>query len=225
MVAARGYWGEVYPIAGALIMSGPSEAGTQSWMSLLPSEIESQEIGLRSSRGHTVVCGLGMGWLAANIALRSEVERVSIVERDADVIALVQASEVFDQLPPEARRKITIHHADALVWRPDGRVDTLQADIWRSLVERGKLAAVRRMQDHVSAEALYFWGQELEIWRYACRRAQSSSPQLDAAGVRAIVTDDLALPLVQPGTDEYAARITQAARWWTPAETNWWQQD
>jgi hypothetical protein len=223
MAAARGYWGEVYRVAGTVILTGPSREGVQSWMSMLPSEIESQEIGLAAAHGHTVVLGLGMGWLVANLALKPAVDQVTVVERDPDVIALIEAAEVFAALPGPARAKIRIVEADALAWRPDRPVDSLQADIWRRLLEDGKLADVRRMQANIEARSIYFWGQEMEIWRFACRRAGGLAAGLDWPAIRAITTEDIALPLIVPDWPDYPAKIVAAAPWWTPADTDWWR--
>lgn len=194
-----------------------------SWMSLLPSEIESQVIGLDAAYGHTVVFGLGMGWLAANAALRPAVERVTVVERDADVIGLVEDTGVFAQLPAAARDKLVIVHEDALQWRPTSAVDTLQADIWLHVTEDGKVDEVRRMHANVAPTWIYFWGQEMEIWRCACQRAGGIPDSLEWATVRAIVAEDLALPLVLPEWPEYPRRIAAAAPWWTPRAGTWWQ--
>lgn len=222
MVANRGYWGEVYKTAGTVILSGPGAQGEASWMSMTPSEIESQEIGLAAAYGHTVVLGLGMGWLAGNVAIKPEVDHVTVVERDPDVLALMQTLDVFDQLPAEARAKIEIVEADALTWKPPSPVDTLQADIWERFVEDSKLADVRRMQDNIGAKAVYFWGQEMEIWRMACRRA-NGDPQLDWPLIRRIVSEDLGLPLILPDWLDFPDKIVAAVPWWTPKEHGWWR--
>ncbi len=221
MVSSRGYWGEVYRINGTAILSGPGQQGKASWMSMTPSEIESQEIGLQAASGHTVVMGLGMGWLAANAALRPTVDHVTVVERDPDIIALVDAAGVFAQLPQLARDKIEIVQADAFAWRPSTPVDNLQADIWERFIEPGKLAAVRRMQDGIGAAKVYFWGQEMEIWRLACAR-QGGEAQLDWPLIRTIVAEDIGLPLILPDWLDLPAKIAAASRWWAPASPEWW---
>jgi len=213
MVAARGYWGEVYRIHGTVLLEGPGRAGKASWMSLTPSEIESQTIGLDAARGHTVVLGLGMGWLAANVALKSEVSHVTVVERNDDVLGLFEQLGVFDQLPLEAREKIEIVKADALEYRPTAPVDSMQADIWERFTEVQKLADVRRMQDNIGAKAVYFWGQEMEIWRAALLRF-GQQPALNWDRLRSIVAEDISLPLILPEWPDYPAKITAAAPWW-----------
>ncbi|MEO9133070.1 MAG: hypothetical protein ABI240_17930, partial [Sphingomonas sp.] len=132
---ARGYWGQTYPIFETPVLMGPSRDGIDTWMSIVPMEVESQEIGIAAAHGHTVVLGLGMGWCAANVALNPAVTRVTVVERDADVIALIGELGIFEQLPAEARAKIDMVQADAFDWAPDTCVDSLQADIWAKVVE------------------------------------------------------------------------------------------
>jgi hypothetical protein len=219
---ARGYWGGLFQVGGAAALAGPHGDTGAAWMSLVPMEIESQEIGIAAARGHTAVLGLGMGWCAANVALKPEVERVTVVERDPEILALVEALGVFAQLPEAARAKIEVVEGDALEWRPDVPVDSVQADIWAKFVEPGKWDEVRRMQDNIGAASLYFWGQEMELWRLACRARGRVPEALEEADLAALVRAT-ALPLALGG-EAYAARIVEAARWWAPREDGWWDR-
>jgi len=223
MPSARGYWGRVYAMMGTVILTGPVEGGEKSWMSIVPMEVESQEIGIAAARGHTVVLGLGMGWCAANVALNPAVDRVTVVERDPQVIALIEALGIFGQLPEEARAKIRIVQADALEWRPDAPVDSVQADIWAKFVEPQKWDDVRRMQENIGAASFYFWGQEMELWRLACREANGVPDGLDRDGIARLIKGT-GLPLICPDWPDYGDRITAAAPWWTPKRDGWWDE-
>lgn len=222
MMGARGYWGQTYAMTGTVILTGPVEDDKASWMSIVPMEIESQEIGIATAHGHTVVLGMGMGWCAANVALHPAVDRVTVVERDPHVIALIEALGIFAQLPPEAQSKIRVVQDDALTWRPDARVDSLQADIWAKFVEPQKWDDVRRIQANIGAESLYFWGQEMELWRLACREQGGVPDRLDQATIARFAAA-LDLPLVCPDWPDYGDRIATAARWWTPQTEGWWR--
>lgn len=219
--AARGYWGRLYATGAAPMLIGPFEADGAAWMSLVPMEIESQEIGIAAARGHTAVLGLGMGWCAANVALNPAVERVTVVERDPEILALVEALGVFAQLPAPARAKIELVRGDALRWRPDGAVDSLQADVWARFVEPRKWDEIRRMQDNIGAAGLYFWGQELELWRLACRARGAAPERLGESELGALIAGT-GLPLIADIRPGYAGRIAEAARWWTPRGHGWW---
>jgi hypothetical protein len=222
LAAGRGYWGQTYATLGSAVLSGPVRDGDATWMSIVPMEIESQEIGIAAARGHTVVLGLGMGWAAANVALNPKVNRVTVVERDADVIALIAEQGVFGQLPSTARDKIAIVNADAFDWRPDAAVDSLQADIWAKVVEPGKWDDVHRLQANIGATSLYFWGQEMELFRLACREAGAIPTDLSDADIGRLAAQT-GLPLVQSQEPGLAARITAGAPWWTPNTDGWWE--
>ena len=221
MVAARGYWGGLYRMDGAVMLTGPFGDGQAAWMSIVPMEIESQEIGIAAARGHSVVLGLGMGWCAANVALNPAVERVTVIERDPEIIALVNALGLFDTLPGTARAKLELIAGDAFSWRPGDRVDSIQADLWATFVALPRWDEVRRLQDNIGADSLYFWGQELELWRLACRARGRVPERLDEGELAALVAGT-GLPLVGDAGADYADRIAEAARWWTPREEGWW---
>jgi hypothetical protein len=211
----RGYWGDLYLMRSLSILTGPSDQGKSSWMSMAAVELQSQEIGIRAARGNVVVLGLGMGWAAANMAMRGEVDRVTVVDINTDVINLIQQAGVFDQLPAPAREKLTIVNGDALTWRPDHPVDTVLADIWLNLVEPEKFDQARRMQDNIQAGQVYVWGQELEIWRL-CQERLGSTEAPEPSLVRSVVEEDIRLPLILPDWLDFGARLTGVAKWWGP---------
>lgn len=205
MVLTRGYWSPpaFVPNVRALTRDG------DTWMSLTPLEFESQGIGVHYATGHVAIFGLGMGWVAAATALRDSVTRVTVVERDPDVIALHADLDLFARLPGGSGDKIRIVEGDALAWRPDAPVDLLMPDIWLPLVSDGRVDEVRQMQANVAAAKVYFWGQELEI----ARHARAAGIDLDAAGVAQVIAS-FGLPLVGNDLPDYPDRIRAAADAW-----------
>ncbi|MDG2536011.1 hypothetical protein P6144_20290 [Sphingomonas sp. HITSZ_GF] len=204
-VLAQGYWSPAVLVEElpALLRDGAV------WMSLTPMEIESQEIGLALSRGHVVVMGMGMGWAAMAAALRDEVTRVTVVERDGDVLAIHRELDLFAQLPDAARAKLRVVQADALEWQADAPVDLLMPDIWLPLVSDGRVEEVRRMQANVGAEAIYFWGQEMEI----ARHARAAGRALDGRGIADTIAE-FGLPLVGPTYPGHADIVATVAQRW-----------
>lgn len=202
---APGYWSGPSLVSGmpALLRDG------ETWMSISPLEIESEEIGIRAGRGHVLILGLGLGWAAAATAALPAVTRVTVVERDPQVIALHQALDIFSQLDPADGAKLEIVEGDAFDYRPTESVDLMIPDIWQPLVGGDRVAEVRRMQANVAAAAVYFWGQELEIARHAAAAGRSC----DDEGVAATVAT-FGLPLIGPGMPGYAAKIVAAAERW-----------
>jgi hypothetical protein len=200
-----GYWsGPIFARDAPVLLRG-----RDTWMSITPLEIESQEIGIRLARGHVLICGLGMGWAAAAVAMNPAVTMVTIVENDPDVLALHRALDPFAQLPAAARARLRLIHGDALTYRPDAPVDLLMPDIWLPLLSDGRLDEVRQMQADAGAAAIYFWGQELEIARHAV----AAGRPLDDEGIAQTVAL-FGLPLIGPSTRDYTVRLSAAARQW-----------
>ncbi len=200
-----GYWGEVQLAQNLIVLARRQKV----WMSTAPMELESQQIGVDFARGHVVVFGLGLGWSTATSALKPEVERVTVVEMDANVLEMHEQIKLFERLPDGAGDKVNIVHADALEWEPDGPVDLLMPDIWVELVSWGRAEEVHDMQANVDADMVYFWGQELELARHAVRLGRP----LDDAGLAATAAE-FDLPLVGLDTPGYAARTRAATREW-----------
>ena len=220
LVSDWGYWSgpclmEMLPSLARKVHT-PSEAGQEgweTWMSLTPLEIESQELGYLNATGHVAIMGLGMGWIAANAALCAEVTRVTVVERDPEVVSLFHRSGAFDSIPEQGRRKIEIVLDDALTWRPEpeAAVDFLYADIWLQLMEPGALGQVRQMQDNVQSRTLYFWGQELAIYA-AIQRDAGDNAAISEDAIQSAVADIIRLPLLVPDERDYATMIDQVVR-------------
>ncbi|MDB5679685.1 hypothetical protein [Sphingomonas bacterium] len=203
-VLARGYWSPLQLVEVIAL-----QRDDDIWMSLTPLEIESEQIGVEAAYGHVAILGLGMGWAAAACALKPEVTRVTVIERDPDVIALHAELDLFGRLPGDAGAKVRIVEADALAWVADAPVDVMIADIWLPLVSDGRIDEIRQMQANIAATKVYFWGQELEI----ARHARAAGRDCDAAGIAATVAD-FALPLIGPDTPDYPARLRAAAEGW-----------
>jgi len=206
-VLSSGYWEDAFIVADLAVLLRCAGENFETWMSITPFEIQSQELGCRFARGRVAVMGLGMGWAAGEAAMNPAVTSVDVVERDPEVISAIAAQNVFGQLPPECEAKVRVHNADALEWKPETAIDTLLADIWLPLNGDERVEEVRRMRDNTGARAVYFWGQEMVI----ARRARDAGRALDAETVAAIVAE-LDLPLIGLELPEYPAMIVRAAR-------------
>lgn len=204
-VLCQGYWGPplLMPCLTALIRGG------DVWMSITPLELESQSIGIHLAKGHVAIFGLGMGWAAAATALNPSVTAVTVIEADAEVLALHRKLDIFSQIPAECREKLQIVQSDAFAWRPSRPVDLLMPDIWLPLVSDERVEEVRRMQDNVQSDGIYFWGQEMEI----ARNAVAAGRAIDDKGIAATVAD-FHLPLIGMDTVNYATRVLTAANRW-----------
>lgn len=200
-----GYWTGLQQVLGMPVLMRRQDV----WMSVSPMETESQQIGVELARGHVAVFGLGMGWSAAMSAMRPEVEKVTIVEMDDEVLAMHRRLNLFARLPGGVGEKIEIVEGDALEWKPDSHVDLLMPDIWLDMVSWERPEEVRDMQDNVGADMVYFWGQELEFARHLARDGRP----IDDEGI-ADMAAKWDLPLIGLDTPDYAAKTHAAAKYW-----------
>ena len=180
----------------------------ETWMSPSAYEIESQELGCRNAGGHTVVAGLGLGWSAINAALLPQTNEVTVLELDPLVISIIEELQVITSLPSEIRNKLTIVQTDAMDWRPGSPVDFLYADIWAKHGERSALEDVRKMQDHIQAKQIYFWGQELLIYHEA-KKLNPGMETISNAQISQAVEQGIELPLFIPRDLDYAQMINR----------------
>lgn len=105
----------------------------QEWMAIKPNEIETMRAPIAASNGRVLALGLGIGYFAYMSSLRDEVERVTVVERDARTVRLF-CEEILPQFPhPE---KIEIAEADAfdfLAAHSEEEFDFIFADLWHDV--------------------------------------------------------------------------------------------
>lgn len=79
-----------------------------------------------NARGHVLITGLGLGLCIAACLRKPEVKHITVVEIDADLIALVGKHY--------QHRKVHIIQGDAFTWQPEKRIryDAAWHDIWVS---------------------------------------------------------------------------------------------
>ena len=203
-----GYTGDVQLIQNVPILmrrNKDDKGKWESWMSLTPHEIESQELGVKYSYGHVVIMGLGLGWVAANAALNPRVTQITVIELDPMVIDMINASGSLNGLPEDIRNKITIINEDALKWTSDTKVDFLYVDIWRTLNEDSVISDVKAMQENLHADVIYYWGQELTIYHEIMN--SESGDEITYEGIEEVINNRFKLPLLIPKDFDYPDMI------------------
>ena len=82
------------------------------WMSISPNEINTMKKDIEDAFGTVSTLGLGMGYYAYMVALKEEVKKVKIVEKDKEVIELFK-KHILPLFPKEVSSKIEIINEDA----------------------------------------------------------------------------------------------------------------
>jgi hypothetical protein len=121
------------------------------WMSHTPFEIFTLRDGVKKSKGHTVVAGLGLGWQLAQIASRKKVSGVTLVEFSQELVDWI-LPRIVPLLP---QSKVEVRVGDAYRVLPTLEADVAIVDIWPTYTDIGMDLA--RMEG-CSAGIKEFWG-------------------------------------------------------------------
>jgi len=106
----------------------PYARKTKVWMSLTPMEIMSQMPGVEKAHGNVLIGGLGMGWLTRRVLEKDEVDSVTQVELDPDILNFFGLALM--ELHPE---ELQLVHADFWEYLHQAGIDqfdTILVDIW-----------------------------------------------------------------------------------------------
>lgn len=106
-------------------------------MSNTPMELATNQRAVSAAFGRVLISGLGLGIVAHSIAHKEDVESVTVIELEPDVIKLVSKS-----LHP----KVTVVQGDALSYVPKRgeRYDVIYHDIWLD-ISRRNLPSMRKL--------------------------------------------------------------------------------
>jgi hypothetical protein len=129
------------------------------WMSDLPIEQAQMDRALRHMRGRVLVGGLGLGVFASRAARRRYVESVTVVEKNPDVIKLVD--------PHLSHAKIRVVQADLFEYLCGwpGTFDAAFYDIWRGDGETTFIDTVLPLRalsvGLVDDQRLFCWNEDI----------------------------------------------------------------
>ena len=101
-----------------------------TWMSVTPNEIFTMQPAIDAAHGKVLTLGCGMGYFAYMSALKDDVSKVTIVEKNPEVIELF-TKYILPQF--SVKDKVEIIQADAFEYMEtlqDGLYDYCFADIW-----------------------------------------------------------------------------------------------
>lgn len=133
--------------------------GDKVWMSPAVSELESMRDGIEKGHGRCLTMGLGIGLLPYLWLAKDEVERVTIVEFNQDVIDLFE-THIRPQFP--TGKDLEIIHGNAIDYYNEeflSQFDYVYVDFWESS-EDGLEAYTRLMEKKVSLPHIDYWVED-----------------------------------------------------------------
>jgi hypothetical protein len=174
-------------------------------MSLSPVEIESLAPHVSHMRGHVVIAGLGMGLALYNALLHPAVQRVTVVERDPEIVALFGEIRGSEWPSPD---RFVIELADARVWQSPEPVDYFYADIWDKLGAREAAADTRAICRNLHPKSAGYWGMEADFVSFLAHHR--FRPPVTRSQFRAWARK-LGVPVAAYGNHAWLSRIPDVA--------------
>lgn len=135
----------------------------REWMMITPNEIETMSAPLRRAHGKVLTYGLGLGYFAYMACAKPEVESVTVVEKDSEVISLFRQI-ILPQFPHAHgyTEKLNIINADALYYAAEQKLssqnkyDFIFADIWHDPSDGKELYLLLKSLERSDAEYAYW---------------------------------------------------------------------
>ena len=132
----------------------------RTWMSVTPNEVYTVQPAIDNAKGKVLTLGCGMGYFAYMASLKEEVESITIIELEQDVIDLFENS-ILPQF--ENKDKIKVIKADAIDFMKDindGEYDYCFADIWIGIDHIEPYFAVKEVCRHLRKTKVDYWMEE-----------------------------------------------------------------
>lgn len=137
------------------------EAGRE-WMAVKPSEIESMREPIDIVGGNVITFGLGLGYYAYMTSQKTEVQRITIVEKDQNVIELFE-KHILPQF--EHKSKVEIIRADAFEYlqkeMPHKNFDYAFVDLWHDTADGLELYLKAKKLERLAPQTKFlYWVEE-----------------------------------------------------------------
>jgi hypothetical protein len=177
-----------------------------TWMSITPMELESQSHHAFAAHGNVLIGGLGMGVLAYNVAQKPEVRTVTVIERDASIIAMLKV--VAEAWPDAWWSKVTIILGDAFDTPMRNAFDVALFDIWPMVGDTNLRPDLQRLKWIHMAGQWAAWGLEMDFVSWLAEKnipMQRVLPQHWD-----LYSKSIGVPLILRNRDDMSALAMQA---------------
>ena len=149
------------------VLARDTATGSEVMMSNTQFEYRTNVEFVQRTHGQVLINGLGIGMLLRPVTARAEVEMVTVVEKDRDILQLIAPH--YQDLIDAGRLRII--HGDAFQYVPDRHYDCIMHDIWPTTCPDNltQMVALKRRYQHLLAGRLvsqHCWAEEI-CWRMA----------------------------------------------------------
>lgn len=152
------------------------------WMTLTPVDLDTSDEAIGKAHGKVVTFGLGLGYYTYMVSEKEEVDSVTVVEKDADVIALFNEYVLPQFSHPE---KVRIVNADAFEYAelemPGEHFDLAFVDTWRDASDGAPMYKRMKRLEHLSPDTEFvYWIENFLISRLRALRFAEIEDRLES---------------------------------------------
>lgn len=126
---------------------------TRTWMSITPQEVVTCLEALPFAKGHVVIGGMGLGFLARKVLDLPHVTKVTVVDLNKDVL------ETFGQpLVEKYGSRVRLAHSDFYVWCDGAKdFDSCLVDIWPGIGDSFMDDSYRKLKKKLDSQGIPVW--------------------------------------------------------------------
>ena len=142
------------------------------WMTLTPVDLDTSDEAIERAHGRVVTFGLGLGYYTYMVSEKDEVDSITVVEKDPDVIALFNEYILPQFSHPE---KVRVVNADAFEYAecemPREGFDVAFVDTWRDASDGAPMYERMKRLEHLSPGTEFiYWIENFLISRLRALR-------------------------------------------------------
>ena len=142
------------------------------WMTLTPVDLDTSDEAIEKAHGKVVTFGLGLGYYTYMVSEKENVESITVVEKNEDVISLFKEYILPQFAHPE---KVRIVNADAFEYAefemPKESFDVAFVDTWRDASDGAPMYEKMKRLEHLSHNTEFiYWIENFLISRLRALR-------------------------------------------------------
>lgn len=181
------------------------------WMSLTPMEIQSAALAIHRANGHVITLGLGLGYFSLRTAIKENVKKVTVFEKEPLVI------EWFHRAYKGRKElaKIEIIEGDARKVFKGYECDFCFTDIYQSMLPDDVLKDARRFRRHNKIRRYHYWGYERVVRDLLFSRMIKNPALFMGRDLRNYIRHWASTPVIQ-GDNE--SEMTMGEMRWEPTD-------
>lgn len=131
------------------------------WMSIVPSEINTMQHHIDKMYGDVLVLGCGLGYIAYMLSLKDNVSKITIIEKDYNVIKMFK-DNILPQFKNKDKIEIILNDAINYLAKNNYKYNFIYADLWYNGID-GINFYLKIKPFEIKYESIFYYWIEDEI--------------------------------------------------------------